>query len=94
MLTTMRNRLGPVTVTLIVGGIAAIFILSDLIAPRKGAGLSGGLSRASSAGTVDGESISISEFNRELGRRVEQMKQFTGGRLTDEQLKMFRIHES
>ncbi|NDD91339.1 hypothetical protein EBZ37_04570, partial [bacterium] len=47
-----------------------------------------------SAGSVNGEAISVSEFNRELARRTESLKQMTGGKLTDEQLRMFRIRES
>jgi peptidyl-prolyl cis-trans isomerase D len=93
MLTTMRNRFGPVFVTLIIGGIAGVFILSDFISPRAGRGMGAGAS-GSHAGEVNGETISIADYNRELSRRVEAMKQFTGGKITDEQLKMFRVREA
>jgi hypothetical protein len=93
MLTTMRNRLGPVFVTLIIGGIAGVFILSDFISPGRGGGMGTG-GAATHAGEVNGETISLAEYNRELSRRMEAMKQFTGGKITDEQMKMFRIRES
>lgn len=92
MLTTMRNRLGPIFVTLIIGGIAAVFVLSDFIAPRGSRGMGGG--PATVAGEVNGEQVSISEFNRGLSQRIESMKQMTGGKLTDEQIRMFRMRET
>jgi len=92
MLTTMRNRLGPVFVTLIIGGIAGVFVLSDFISPRRGGGLGGG--GTSIAGEVNGEPVSMGEFNRSLSQRIESMKQMTGGKLTDEQIRMFRMRET
>lgn len=92
MLTTMRSKLGPAAVTLIIGGIAATFVLSDFIAPRAARGMrmsAGG----STAGEVNGEAISVSEFNRELSRRIESMKQMTGGKLSEEQIRMFKVRE-
>jgi len=47
----------------------------------------------SSAGEVNGEVVTVSEFNRELSRRVESMKQMMGGKISEEQLKMFKINE-
>lgn len=88
----MRNRLGPVFVTLIIGGIAAVFVLSDFISPRRGGGL--GRGGTSIAGEVNGEPVSMGEFNRSLSQRIESMKQMTGGKLTDEQIRMFRMRET
>ncbi len=92
MLTTMRSKLGPAAVTLIIGGIAATFVLSDFIAPRAGRGMRMGAG-GSQAGEVNGEAISIAEFNRELSRRIESMKQMTGGKLSEEQIRMFKVRE-
>lgn len=90
MFNWIRVKMGPIVVTLIAGGIALVFILSDVFSSRLG----GGGQAGGEAGSVNGESISRAEFNRELARRVESLKQMTGGKLTDEQLKMFRIRET
>lgn len=92
MFSWIRQKFGPVVVTLIVGGIASVFILTDLISPRAGRGMGG--AGGVEAGSVNGEPISSSEFVRELARRTESLKQMTGGKLTDEQMKMFRVRES
>jgi hypothetical protein len=92
MFNWIRQKFGPVVVTLIIGGIAMVFILSDFLAPRGTNGMPG--PGAVEAGTVNGEPISSAEFLRELARRTESLKQMTGGKLTDEQLKMFRVRES
>jgi len=92
MFSWIRQKFGPVVVTLIIGGIASVFILTDFIAPRASRGMAG--AGGVEAGTVNGEVISAAEFLRELTRRTESLKQMTGGKLTDEQLKMFRVRES
>lgn len=92
MLTTMRSKLGPAAVTLIIGGIAATFVLSDFIAPRAARGMKMSAGGAT-AGEVNGEAITVAEFNRELSRRIESMKQMTGGKLSEEQIKMFKVRE-
>ena len=45
------------------------------------------------AGTVNGDSITLSEFNRALNQRMEFFKNMGGGKLSDEQLKAFRVRE-
>ncbi len=92
MFNWIRQKFGPVVVTLIIGGIASVFILTDFLAPRASRGMAG--AGGVEAGTVNGEAISSAEFLRELARRTESLKQMTGGKLTDEQLKMFRVRES
>ena len=91
MFNWIRNKLGPYAVAAVIGSIALIFVLTDFISPRGARGLGSG---AGEAGSVNGEAISAAEFSQELARRTESLKQMTGGKLTDEQLKMFRIRES
>ncbi|MEN9723213.1 MAG: hypothetical protein RJB38_1199 [Pseudomonadota bacterium] len=91
MFSWIRQKFGPVVVAGIVGAIALVFVITDFISPRAGRGLgrSGG-----EVGAVNGEVITQVEFSREYARRIESLKQMTGGKLTDEQLKMFRIREN
>ena len=90
MLTWIRGRFGKVIITVIVGGIALIFVFSGVFNPKA----TRGLHDASVAGTVNGEPVGIPEFNREYNRRLELFKNMAGGKLTDEQLKMFGIKKA
>ena len=89
MLSVMRNKFGPAIVSSIIGVIALVFIFSGVFNPKATRGMHEG----TVAGTVNGDSISLSEFNRELTRRMEFFKNMGGGKLTDAQLKGFRIKE-
>ena len=89
MLSVMRNKFGPAIVSSIIGVIALVFIFSGVFNPKSTRGMHEG----TVAGTVNGDSISLSEFNRELTRRMEFFKNMGGGKLTDAQLKSFRIKE-
>ena len=90
MFNWIRSKFGPVVVTGIIGGIASVFILTDFISPRASSGMGGG---GDSAGSVNGEVISASEFSREVTRRIESIRQMSGGQVSEEQLKMFRVRE-
>ncbi len=90
MLSWIRGKFGPVMVSLIIGTIALVFIFSGVFNPKSTRGLHPG----AVAGKVNGESISLSEFNRELNRRAEYFKQMSGGKLTEEQMKAFRLREA
>lgn len=90
MLSQMREKFGPVVIGTIIGALALVFVFFGVFNPRATSGLHEG----SVAGTVNGDSISISEFNRELNRRIEFFKQMSGGKLTDAQIKQFHIRDS
>ena len=91
MFSWIRQKFGPVVVTLIVGGIASIFILTDFLSPRAERGM--GRVAGGEAGSVNGEVISAGDFHREVSRRMESFRQMSGGKLSDEQLKMLRVEE-
>src|SRR4051812_22240397 len=90
MLTWIREKFGTVIIGAIISLIAFVFIVSGVFSPKRTRGLHEG----AVAGTVNGDSISIGEFNREVTRRIEMLKSLGAGSLTDEQLKAFRIKES
>lgn len=73
----------------IIGFIGFVFVVSGVFSPKSTRGLHEG----SVAGTVNGEPITLSEFNRALNQRMEFFKSMGGGKLSDEQLKAFRIRE-
>lgn len=86
----MRQKFGPITISIIIGVIAFVFIFFGVFSPKSTRGLHEG----SVAGVVNGESIGIPEFNRELNRRMEFFKAIGGGKISEAQLKMFHIKES
>ena len=90
MFSTIRKTFGPAMVGLIIGFIAFVFIFYGIFNPKATRGLHEG----AVAGTVNGERISLSEFNRAYEQRLEMFKSFGGGKITEEQLRMFRIRES
>jgi hypothetical protein len=88
MLTWIREKFGTVVIGSIIGLIAFVFVFYGVMNPRATRGMHEG----AVAGTVNGDPISIQEFDRELRRRVEFFKGLMGGgKMTDEQLKAFRI---
>jgi hypothetical protein len=89
MLSWIREKFGRVIISGIIGFIAFVFVFYGVFSPKSTRGLHDG----SVAGTVNGDSISIAEFNRELNRRMEFFKNMGGGKLTDDQLKSFRVRE-
>ena len=90
MLSWIRETFGKVVISGIIGFIAFVFVFYGVFSPKSTRGLHDG----AVAGTVNGDSISIAEFNRELNRRMEYFKNMGGGKLTDEQLKSFRVREA
>ncbi len=87
MLSWIREKFGPLMIGLIVGLIGFVFVVSGVFNPKRTAGMGEG----SVAGMVNGEPISITEFNRELNRRMEFFKGLGGGNLSEAQLKAFHI---
>ena len=90
MLSWIREKFGRVIIGSIVGFIAFVFVFYGVFSPKATRGLHEG----AVAGTVNGEAISISEFNRELNRKMELFRGMGGGKLTDEQLKSFGVAEN
>lgn len=90
MLSLLRGKFGPMFVGGIIGFIAFVFIFSGIFNPSRTKGLHSG----SVAGEVNGEAISLSEFNRALNQRIEFYKQMTGGKISEDQIKQFGIRES
>ncbi|HAR42020.1 MAG TPA: hypothetical protein DCS07_05220, partial [Bdellovibrionales bacterium] len=90
MLTWIREKFGTIVIGAIIGFIAFVFVFSGVFNPKSTRGLHEG----AVAGTVNGDSISISEFNRALNQRLEFFKSISGGNtITEEQMKAFRIRE-
>ena len=89
MLSWIRTKFGPVIVGGIIGVIALVFVFYGVFNPKTTQGIRAG----AVAGSVNGDSISIADFNREFARRLEFFKQMAGGKLSDEQLKQFRVRE-
>lgn len=90
MLSWIREKFGTVVIGGIITFIAFVFVFYGVFSPKSTRGLHEG----AVAGTVNGDPISITEFNRELNRRMEFFKNLGGGKLSDEQLKSFHIREA
>lgn len=89
MLTWIREKFGTVLIGGIIAFIAFVFVFYGVFSPKSTRGLHEG----AVAGTVNGDPISISEFNREVNRRIEMFKNMSGGKFTDEQIRNFRIKD-
>lgn len=89
LMTWIREKFGTVLIAAIIGFIAFVFVFYGVVSPRATRGLHEG----AVAGTVNGEAITLPEFNRELSRRVEMFKNMGGGKFSEEQLKAFKIRE-
>ena len=90
MISTMRTKFGPIIIGCIVGFIAFVFIF-EFGMNRSGARNEGG---SAYAGSVNGEEITLGEFNKEFNRRIEFFKAMSGGQLNEEMIKQYRIKES
>ena len=90
MIGQMRGKVGGWIITGFIGFVALVFALEGVFSPKSTRGLHEG----SVAGTVNGEPISIGDFNKAYERKVEMLKGMMGGKISDEQLKMFRVRDS
>lgn len=90
MLSWIREKFGTVMIGGIIGFIAFVFIFYGVFSPKATRGLHEG----AVAGFVNGDAITLSEFNREYTRRVETVKGMFGGKISEEQLGAFRLKES
>ena len=88
MIGLIRQKFGPKIIGGIIAVIAAVFVFYGIFTPGQGAQGPG------SAGEVNGETISYSEYNRALNQRIEFFKNMMGGKISDEQLEQFHIREA
>jgi hypothetical protein len=84
-----RGKYSTVISGAIIGFIAFVFVVSGVFNPKATRGLHEG----AVAGTVNGDPISITDFNRALNQRMEFFKNMGGGKISDEQLKAFHVRE-
>lgn len=84
----LREKFGTVIVLGIVVFVGFVFVFAGVFTPEFGGGAGGNV-----VGSVNGEAITLSEFNRELNRRLEFFKGLGGGNITEEQMRAFRIRE-
>ncbi len=89
MLEWIRLKFGRVMISIIIGFIAFVFVFYGIFSPRA----TRGLHQGAVAGMVNGEAITLPEFSRALSQRMEFFKNLAGGKITEEQLKAFRIRE-
>lgn len=89
MMTWLREKFGTILVSGIIGLITFVFVFFGIISPKSTRGLHEG----AVAGVVNGDNITIAEFNREYNRRVEMFRGMAGGKISEEQLKQFKIKE-
>lgn len=91
MLTWIREKFGKTVIGAIVALLALVFVFYGVFSPKNTRGLGEG----AVAGTVNGETISLADFNRAYNRQVEFFKNMLGGaKVNEEQLKNFHIRES
>jgi parvulin-like peptidyl-prolyl isomerase len=92
MISDMRKKFGPWIVGIIVGFICFVFVFEFGMNRRGFGGLSGG--SVSDAGTVNGEAISLTEFNRALNQRMEFFKMLGAGQMNEEMMKRYHIRDA
>lgn len=86
IMSSIRGKYGPILVGGIIGFIVFVFVFTGIFTPDSA-------QSPAVAGTVNGDRITVSEFNREFNRRVDFFKNLGGGKISEAQLKQFRIRE-
>ena len=89
MMRQFRGQIGTYIIGGVIGFIAIVFVLEGALTNKA----TRGLHDSAVAGTVNGDPITLGEFSRALERRTEYIKGMMGGKITEEQMKMFRIRE-
>lgn len=88
MLTTyIREKFGTFVVGGIIGLLALAFTISGVFYPKATRGMHEG----AVAGTVNGDPISLQEFQRSYNQRLEFFRQMAGGKMSDDQLRQFHL---
>lgn len=85
----IRDKFGGVVVVFIIGFIALVFIFYGVFSPRSTRGFHEG----AVAGTVNGDPISVKEYQQSLNQRIESFRKMAGGKVSDELLKQLRVNE-
>lgn len=85
----MREKFGTAIITGIMVLLGGVFAFYGVLTPRATRGLHEG----AVAGTVNGEPISIREFNQALNRRMEFFKSIAG-QLSDDQMRSMRASQA
>jgi hypothetical protein len=85
----IREKFGAKMISLIIGLIALVFIFFGVFSPDR----MQGFHDASVAGAVNGEDISVRDFNRAYSQRVEFYRQMMGDKISDEQLRSMQLRD-
>jgi hypothetical protein len=86
----IREKFSATFVSLIIGFISLVFIFYGVFSPKATRGMHEG----AVAGTVNGEAISLREYQQSLNQRLEFFRKMAGGKISEEQLRAFRIQEA
>ena len=83
MLNLMRKHAQSWFIKFLLGAIVFVFVLWGGYSYRS--------QKAARVAVVDGEAVSVEEFNEAYRRMVEQLRQQFGNSLNEDLIKMFRI---
>ncbi len=86
----IREKFSAAIVSLIIGFISLVFIFYGVFSPKATRGMHEG----AVAGTVNGEAISLREYQQSLNQRLEFFRKMAGGKISEEQLRAFRVQEA
>ncbi len=89
MFETMRKVFGPTVVMIIIGAIALVFVFYGVFSPKT-AGMRGG---GGVAAKVNGEPISLLDFEREYKAQMDYYEQMFKGKTDPEMLKRLGIRK-
>ncbi len=89
MFDTMRKVFGPIAVTIIIGAISLVFVFFGIYSPRS----TGGRGEGALAATVNGDAITMQEFQRSYQQRTEMYSNMMKGKLDPNILKQLRVGE-
>ena len=84
MLYLMRRHAGSWLIKIILGAIVAVFVLWGVGSFRS--------QRATRVAVVNGETITLEEYNENYRRMIDQLRQQFGDRLNDDLIKLFQVH--
>jgi len=83
MLYLMRKHAGSWLIKILLGAIVAVFVLWGVGSFRS--------QRASRVAVVNGETITLDEYNENYRRMIDQLRQQFGDRLNDDLIKLFQV---
>lgn len=83
----IREKFGTAVILGIIVFVGFVFVFSGVFGPKA----TRGLHQGAIAGKVNGDAITLAEFNRELNRRLEFFKGLMGGNVNEEQIQRFGL---